>query len=45
MFKRIWRTMKEAWVWMTSKAVLEAINNGATYDEVLGIINVEVGKK
>ena len=45
MFKRILRTMKEAWVWMTSKKVLEAINNGATYDEVLGIVYVEVNKK
>lgn len=41
MFKRI----KEWWVWLTSKKVLDAINNGATYDEVEGIVRVEVNKK
>lgn len=41
MFKKI----KEWWVWLTSKKVLEAINNGATYDEVLGIVRAEVNKK
>ena len=41
MFKRILRTMKEAWVWMTSKKVLDAINEGKTYDEVCAIAEEE----
>ena len=41
MFKKI----KEWWVWLTSQKVLDAINNGATYDEVQGIVIVEVDKK
>ena len=40
-FKKI----KEWWMWLFSKKVLDAINNGATYDEVLDIIYVEVDKK
>lgn len=36
------RMIKEWWVWLTSKKVLDAINNGATYDEVEGIVKVEV---
>lgn len=40
-FKKI----KEWWMWLCSKKVLDAINNGATYDEVLDIIYVEVDKK
>ena len=41
----MFRKIKEWWAWLTSKKVLEAINNGATYDEVQGIILVEVNKK
>ena len=41
----MFRKIKEWWAWLTSKKVLDAINNGATYDEVLDIIYVEVDKK
>lgn len=41
----MFRKIKEWWMWLCSKTVLDAINNGATYDEVLDIIYVEVDKK
>lgn len=34
MFKKI----KEWWIWMTNKRVLDAINEGASYDEVQAIV-------
>lgn len=43
--KKLIRKIKEWWVWHSSKKVLDAINEGATYDEVLGIVYVEVNKK
>lgn len=43
--KKIIKKIKEWWIWMTSKKVLDAINDGASYDEVLGIVCVEVNKK
>lgn len=42
--KKMFKKIKEWWIWITSKKVLDAINDGATYDEVLGIIRVEVKK-
>ena len=43
--KKLIRKIKEWFVWTSSKKVLDAINEGATYDEVLGIVYVEVNKK
>lgn len=40
MFKKI----KEWWVWLTSKKVGQAINDGATYDEVMAIVEEELKK-
>ena len=34
MFKKIFRKIKEWFVWFSSKRVLEAINGDATYEEV-----------
>jgi hypothetical protein len=42
--KKLIRKIKEWFVWHNSKKVLDAINNGATYDEVLGVVKVEVDK-
>lgn len=38
MFKKI----KEFWIWLTSKKVGQAINNGATYEEVCNIVQEEM---
>lgn len=40
MFKkiRIW------WIFLTNNRVLNAINNGATYDEVMAIVEEELKK-
>ena len=40
MFKKI----KEWFIWLTSKKVLEAINDGATYEEVEKIVQEEAQK-
>ena len=40
--KKIFRIIKEQWIWLTSKKVLEAINDGATYEEVEKIVQEEV---
>lgn len=40
MFKKI----KEMFVWLFSRRVGEAINNGATYEEVCEIVREEVEK-
>lgn len=40
MFKKI----KEWWVWMTSKRVLEAINNDLPYEDVCKIVEEEMAK-
>ena len=40
MFKKI----KEWWIWLTSKKVGQAINNGATYEEVEAIVQEELTK-
>ena len=41
MFKKI----KELWVWLTSKKVVQAINDGATYEEVCAIVKNETCRK
>ena len=38
MFKKI----KELWIWLFSKKVGQAINDGATYDEVCNIVQEEM---
>ena len=40
--KKIFRKIREWFVWLTSKRVLDAINSGATYDEVEEIVEQEV---
>ena len=40
MFKKI----KELWIWLTSKKVGQAINDGATYEEVCEIVQEEMSK-
>ena len=40
MFKKI----KEWWVWLTSKKIGQAINEGKTYDEVCAIAEEEMKK-
>ena len=44
MFKKIFRKIKEWFVWFTSKRVLEAINGDATYEEVCEIVEEEMNK-
>ena len=41
-FKKFFRGIKEWWVWLTSKKVGQAINDGATYDEVQAIVEEEM---
>ena len=38
MFKKI----KELWIWLFSKKVGQAINDGATYEEVCNIVQEEM---
>ena len=38
----MFRKIKEWWVWLTSKRVGQAINDGATYDEVQAIVEEEM---
>ena len=40
--KRFLRKIKELFVWITSKRVMVAINNGATYEEVCKIVEEEM---
>lgn len=41
--KKIFRIIKEWWVWLTSKKVQEAINDeSVTYDEVCKIVEEEM---
>ena len=42
--KKFFKKVKEWFVWFTSKRVLDAINNGATYDEVCKIVEEEMSK-
>ena len=41
--KELWKWLKCELAWYLSPKVLEAINNGATYEEVLKIVNSEAG--
>ena len=40
----MFRKIKEWWVWLTSKKVGQAINDGASYDEVQAIVEEEMKK-
>lgn len=40
--KKIFRRIKEWFVYYTSKKVGQAINNGATYEEVCNIVQEEM---
>ena len=42
--KKIFRKLKELWIWLTSKKVGQAINDGASYDEVQKIVEEEMKK-
>lgn len=43
--KNLWQKIKEWFVWLTSAAVLEAINNeGMTYEEVVAVAKEEMSK-
>lgn len=44
MLKKFFGKIKEWFIWLFSKRVEEAINNGATYDEVCAIVREEVAK-
>jgi hypothetical protein len=44
MFKKFFRKIKEWFVWFSSKRVLDAINSGATYEEVEEIVEEEMSK-
>lgn len=38
MFKRFWKKIKKTFIWMFSRKVLEAINEGASYAEVEALV-------
>ena len=42
--KKIFRKIREWFVWLTSKRVLDAINSNATYDEVCNIVEEEMSR-
>ena len=42
--KKFFRWLKEWFIWLTSKRVEEAINNGASYEEVCKIVEEEMNK-
>lgn len=39
--KKLWQKIKEWFVWLTSKRVMESINSGATYEEVCEVVKEE----
>ncbi len=43
--RRRLRKIKEFLVWMLSRRVLEAINEGATYEEVCAIVQAECDRR
>ena len=43
--KWLWMKLKEQWIWFTSKAVLEAINDDRPFEEVKAIVKMEMYKK
>lgn len=42
--KKLFVKIKEWFIWITSKKVGQAINEGATYEEVCGIVKEEMAK-
>lgn len=42
--KKFFRWLKEWFVWLTSDRVGQAINDGATYDEVCKIVEEEMAR-
>ena len=42
--KRLWTKIKEWFVWLTSRRVLDAINAGCTYEEVCEVVKEEAAK-
>lgn len=43
-FKKLITEIREWFVWLTSKRVFDAINNGATYEEVCNIVKEEMSR-
>lgn len=43
-FRKFFRNIKEWWIWLTSRKVEDAINNGASYEEVQAIVKEELKK-
>ena len=43
-FRKIKEWLKETYIWFFSKRVTQAINNGATYEEVCKIVEEEMKK-
>lgn len=41
---KIFKKVKEWWVWLTSKKVGQALNDGATYEEVCKIVQEEMAR-
>ncbi len=39
---KLWQKIKEWFVWLTSKRVMEAINSGATYEEVCEVVKEDM---
>lgn len=42
--KKLWTSVKEWFIWLTSRRVLEAINAGCEYDEVEAIVREEAAR-
>ena len=42
--RKFFSKIKELFVWITSKEVKKAINDGATYDEVFKIVKKEMAR-
>lgn len=42
--KKLFKKVKEWFVWLSSERVGQAINDGATYDEVCKIVEEEMAK-
>lgn len=40
--KKLWQMIKEWFTWLTSKRVMEAINGGATYEEVCEVVKEDM---
>ena len=43
-FRKFFRGIKEWWIWLTSRRVGAAINNGSSYEEVQAIFEEELKK-